>query len=478
MDTGGAQAGDVGNEGGAGAGGAGGEAGEDSGGALAISNLQIDPNPNMTISCFVSWTTQVPASSEVDFGEGGYAFRIRDATPVTDHHVLVIGMHAETTYKLVAISSTGMKSAAAEGTFTTGALPETLALPVVTSSDPENSQAGWTLTNISVSGHPAIIAIYDQDGLPVWYFVQGTNPDTRGDIAAEFLGSSVLVGPASGEPAREVDLSGAVVWEGPAHAMPAIETHHIGKTSTGNYLINTDYWVTVNNARWIDAFVQELEPDYTEAWSWHLFDHWAPTGTRGDICHGNSMTLDEENDVLYYNCRFLGILKIDRTTGNILWRLGGSYDTTTFGPGDFTFDPPESQFSDAHDPEFHADGTVLLYDNGGFNNHASGEYHTRIIEYHVDQVTKTATRTFEFPGDFDVDAWYKNDWYSPIFGDADRLANGNILIAAGLSDSTQTTRIFEVTRAGEVVWKMTMPTGSTSYRAQRISPPPLVEPLP
>ena len=49
----------------------------------------------MTISCFVSWTTAAAASSEVDFGETTYQFRIRDAAMVTAHRVLVIGMHAQ-----------------------------------------------------------------------------------------------------------------------------------------------------------------------------------------------------------------------------------------------------------------------------------------------------------------------------------------------------------------------------------------------
>ncbi len=446
------------------------------GSELMISKLAVEPNPNMTISCFVSWSTEEPASSEVDFGVDTYAFRIRDATPVTEHRVLVIGMHAETDYKLKAISSTEAKHGETEGTFTTGPLPANFPLTVLTVENPAKVQSGWTLTAVNVPTAPTYVVMYDVNGEPVWYYVDTPTAD---DVFANYLGGSILINAGTNGPAREVDLAGRVLWEGPPNSDSLKrETHDIRKTSLGTYLINTDYWIKTSTATWIDAFVQELDPDLNELWSWHLFDHQPPTGTRGDVCHGNAMTLDESNDVLYYNCRFLGLLKVDRATGDILWRMGGTYDTKTYGPGDFTFEPPESQYDDTHDPELHDDGTILFYDNGGYDVIPPGGRHSRVVEYQVDEVAKTAVRTFEFPGDFDVDDWYKKSWYSLIMGSANRLANGNILVDAPTASGTETNHIFEITRAGEVVWQITLPAGSSAYRTRRLSPPPLVERLP
>jgi hypothetical protein len=479
MSNGGSGAAGMSAGGTAGSGGSGNTAGAGPLGSLALSGLMVEPNPNMTISCFVSWTTTEAASSEVDFGEADYQFRIKDATPTMQHRVLVIGMHAEKTYKLKAVSTTASATGSLEGSFTTGKLPSGLPTPMLTASDFADSQVGWTLTNImpATSG-PAIIVMYDQNGVPVWYYVHGTHADSRGDVDNELLpGNTVLVGPTSGEPAREVDLSGKVLWEGPAQGTTQAMTHYAGKTSTGDYLLNfeLDKAVTNGNTKIDNQLLEELSPDKSVVWSWKLFDHIEPAGNREELCHGNMLIDDEAAGFMYYNCRFLGLFKLDRASGDIEWRLGGSYDTTSIGPGDFTFEPPESQFSDAHEPELHDDGTLLLYDNGGYSQ-AGGfgggqnDYHSRVVEYQLDETKKTATRTWEFPGTFSVDAWYKNSWYSPFWGDADRLPNGNVLVTAPTKSSSASTRIFEVTRAGKVVWELTQPVNVGSFKAQRFAP--------
>jgi len=466
---------------GAGAAGAAGGAGVGTG-TLTLSGFMVEPNPNMTISCFVSWTTAEPASSEVEFGEGGYQFRIRHAELVTDHRVLVIGMHAQQAYQIKAVSSNAQGTGSAEGMFMTGMLPANIPTPTLSVGQLAESHAGWTLTNIQpgTSG-PARIVMYDHEGVPVWYFVHGSANDSRGDVSSQLFPDGVLVGPTSGVPARLVDLSGEVTWEGPANSQATLQSHFAMRTSSGNFILNRELDKTVmnGNTRIDDQRLEEITPELDVVWSWNLFDQVPPSGTKEELCHGNHLQLDEAAGIVYYNCRWVGLFKIERASGNILWRLGGTYDETSLGPGDFTFNPPESQFSDAHEPELHDDGTLILYDNGGYAMGGGGQnYHSRVLEYQLDQTAMTATRIWEFPGDFAVDAWYTNNWYTPFWGDADPLPNGNILITAGVRSQSASTRIFEVTRAGEVVWEITFPAGSGSYKAERLAPPPLVEPIP
>jgi hypothetical protein len=226
------------------------------------------------------------------------------------------------------------------------------------------------------------------------------------------------------------------------------------------------------------VILEELTPKNDVAHSWDLLDLLKPLPDQGfDWCHANSFTVDEENDTVYVNCRFLGLFKARRSEPEPLWLLGNEQNGAH--RGDVRYVPESSRFTDAHDPEIHDDGTVLLFDNGGLSSTLpSGEaapLRSRVVEYRIDEDVLEARLLWEFPGDFAVDAWYREQWYAQIFGDANRLPNDNVLITSGRGQSaTEGTRIFEVTRDGRIVWEAQMPTRTFSYLAQRVWPLPLV----
>jgi Arylsulfotransferase (ASST) len=436
-------------------------------------------NPSNVLSCIVTWTTDVESTSEVRFGEGEYQFVIRNETPTKEHRVVVIGMHAETAYMLQAASSTASGTGTLEDTFTTGKLPAQVVKGAATTFEAGALQDGWTLTNLMNNG-PAVIVMYDMAGEPVWYYVNGDSSDQRGDVSADLVdGNHILIGPAPGEPPREIDLEGKIVWEGPAQGGDQM-THHAGKLSNGNYGVIRD--VRDQGAGLQGSQVDEVSPENEVIWSWNIFDHLEPKqGSNTDWCHGNSVTFDFENDAVYLNCRFLGIIKIKYSTKDVVWGLGGTFDTTTL-LADFAFTPGAGQFSDAHHPKYEANGNILMYDNGGFSQaggfggSAGSGFHSRAIEYAIDEAAGTATVVWEFPGDFSVDSWFTQDWYSPYWGDVDRLANGNMLIDGAIRSTSAQARIFEVDPTdGKVLWQMELPTNIGTYRAERLSPPPLVE---
>jgi hypothetical protein len=291
---------------------------------------------------------------------------------------------------------------------------------------------------------------------------------------------NVLIGPSSNEPAKEVDLSGKVIWQGPPPAPNGSSTdpniapmsHGITKLTNGNYVIFRNL---TNSARVIGALVQELTPDNKVVWSWNLFDHVKlPADATGDWCHPNSVTVDLANDVFYLSCRYQGVIKAKRSGDQaVLWVLGGE------SGGDFKFDPATAAVFDQHDPEIHADGTVMVFDNHyGSTAPTPGSATSRAIEFKLDEVAMVATPTFEFPGNYAADDWYKKTWLTPYWGDSDRLANGNVLVTAGFRSATEKTRIFEVRPSdGQVVWQLTLPAGAGSYQSERLSPPPLVQPI-
>jgi hypothetical protein len=454
-----------------------------------VTGLSIEPNPLSVISVYVSWTTDQLSNSEVRFGVGDYGFKITDNTLVTDHEVLVIGMRAQEDYLIRAVSSNSGGSDDAEGSFTTGSLPVFVPEATLLVNDAERSQPGWTLMNVQVgdgndgamSDYPATAVMYDHDGRPVWYFQNGDTPDRGGAVSVDLVDDDkVLIGPAAQEPPREVDLAGNILWEGPNPSGTGGEgglSHHAGKLSNGHYLILRD--VSASGVKGVQF--EELTQANEVVWTWNIFDYLTPpAGASGDWCHGNSATIDFARDEVYVSCRWLGLIKTTYNNPQYEYHMAATYNGEDMG--DVAFVPEASQFTDIHDPEIHDDGTILFFDNGGWSGMlgSAGEegYHSRILELEVNEATKDATLVWEFPGDFDVDPWFREELYLPFWGDADRLDNGNVLVTAGVRGPGNISHVFEVTKEdGEVVWDFTLPEDHGIYRAQRIPEPPLVKPV-
>ena len=469
----------------------GGASGTEPGSELAaISDLAIEDNQNNVLSAFVTWTTNVPATSTVQFGVDGYEWEIVDETLATEHRVLVIGMKRETTYALRAISTNGTRSVQSDGSYTTHSLPAAVPIADVTVHDPTRAQPGWTLMNVQIgdgtaearSPAPGMAVMYDMDGEPVWYYINGTSVDSGGATTVDLTDVGVLIGPTFepqdpanglGEPPREVDFAGNVVWEcpdrrcGQGHPM----SHHAGKLSNGNYIVLQD---RESGGLTTPVFL-EFTPDNQLVKSFDYGEFVAPRGI-GDWCHGNSITVNVETDEVYMSCRWMGLLKTSYQNPTYQWHMAATYGAE--GGGDITFvSGPDSQFSDIHDPEIHDDdGTILFFDNGGWD--LSGQegnplgYQSRAVEYLVDQTNRTAELVWEFPGGFtDLDPWYTTYFYLPFWGDADRLDNDNVLITAGIRGPNSRSRVFEVSRDGVIVWEFQLPVDHGVYRSERIVPP-------
>ncbi|MEO1058639.1 MAG: aryl-sulfate sulfotransferase, partial [Actinomycetota bacterium] len=136
-------------------------------------------------------------------------------------------------------------------------------------------------------------------------------------------------------------------------------------------------------------------------------------------------------------------------------------------------------FFHQHAPQVLDDGSLLVYDNG--NDRPGGERYSRAVIYDLaiddgpDQsaAPATAVEVWEHRVD-DVDG---TPLYAAFLGDADRLANGNVLITHGgigqpFGDN-QRARIIEIApgEGGDIVFDLQFGTGAvgaTVYRADRI----------
>jgi hypothetical protein len=462
--------------------------GDDSG---SITNLSVRANPNSVLSAYVSWTTEKAATSKVQFGVGGMQWEIAHGEATTEHEVLVIGMRAKTEYRIRAISGL----AEAETTFTTGTLPAHIPVAEVVMNDAARAQPGWTLMAVqrgngepnAMSNAPPTAVAYDSEGYPVWYFVNGNMNERGGAILADRTDKGVLMGPTLSHSPIEVDWAGNKLWSCSTPTCGGQQvSHHAGKLPNGDFMVQQDINMMSDH-----CWEQYTPGSDIPVHSICLSD--AVTGSGMDWAHGNSITVDLDKDVAYISARWVGIIKMKYSTRERLWHLPASYATihnTRYSPpANMTFVPPGSQFSDIHDPEIHDDGTILFFDNGGYTGRIEdgnpGNLHSRALEYAIDEEELTATLVWEWPGTFDVDEFYRTDYYVPFWGDADRLQNGNVLIAAGRSGSAPETPVSRVTEIakddGQVVWELRMPREQGAdygiYRAERVYPLPLVRPI-
>jgi hypothetical protein len=205
--------------------------------------------------------------------------------------------------------------------------------------------------------------------------------------------------------------------------------------------------------------IQELDENKKVVFEWNTFDHFKFTdhvpdndlyGFAFDLTHVNTVTIDLDSNILM-SSRFLDeITKINRKTGEIIWRLGGAKCKNN----QFTFTNDTIYgfwgFSHQHCVTRLTNGNLLLFDNGNSRPYPF----SRAVEYKLDEVNKTATRVWQyrtFP-----------DTYTSAMGSVQRFPNGNTLIGWGtnFNNLTMTELHPDNSKAMEIYY-------ATSYRVHR-----------
>lgn len=197
----------------------------------------------------------------------------------------------------------------------------------------------------------------------------------------------------------------------------------------------------------IDIVIQELDPSKQVIFEWHSLDHIPLTDSYVsladspvDYLHTNAIEVDTDGNLLVSNRNSSDVIKINRSTGDVIWRLGGKQN-------DFAF-TNDKGFSHQHDIRRLANGNISLFDNGNMKLPP----YSRVVEYTINETLKTVTRVWQYPA--------TQDRFAEFMGNGQRLGNGNTMISWG-----SITDIEEVKPDGSTALKMELE-GHT-YRAFR-----------
>ncbi len=210
----------------------------------------------------------------------------------------------------------------------------------------------------------------------------------------------------------------------------------------------------------VNAVIQEIDRDGRVVVQWKALDHLPITDSYEDLtapairyCHNNSLWIDDDGNWIISMRHMSQVIKINRTTGEVMWKLGGkSSQFTIIG------DRPELAplfFSYQHDARRLPNGNISLFDNG--TQHTP--QFSRGVEYRLDEQAKTATMVWEYR--------HVPDYYVSIQGGLQTLPNGNRVLGWGSAANDGAPGITEVDSTGRVVFEAAYPKQMYVYRATK-----------
>jgi hypothetical protein len=202
------------------------------------------------------------------------------------------------------------------------------------------------------------------------------------------------------------------------------------------------------NGTLIDIRLQEQDENKYVVFEWIASEHLPIEDTEVnldingpvDFLHTNGIAVDTDGNWLVSHRNFSEITKIDRQTGDIIWRMGGASNEFTF--------TNDTGFWNQHNINRLPNGNITLFDNGTFHTPP----HSRAIEYMVDENAKTVTRVWMYP--------QGTTEYSSVMSNVQRLPNTNSMIGWG-----NRPKLTEVLYDGTVALEMAL--GTINYRAFR-----------
>jgi hypothetical protein len=203
----------------------------------------------------------------------------------------------------------------------------------------------------------------------------------------------------------------------------------------------------------LEGIVQEIDIETAEVlFEWHSLEHvaleesyWNPKEDQEDsfdYFHINSIDVYDDGHLLISARRTSTVYKVDRKTGEVLWRLGGKKSNFEMGPGTIT--------DYQHDARRHPDGTITIFDNSNINKDVQSR--GIVLKLNEDAMTATLLREYTHP----------DTVFSDTQGNVQILPNGNVFMGWGSEPYFS-----EFSHDGKLLFDASFPSELESYRAFR-----------
>jgi hypothetical protein len=253
------------------------------------------------------------------------------------------------------------------------------------------------------------------------------------------------------------------------------DAHELHRLANGNYVLLsypqeshvdlTGLQSLGNDETIEDCEIQEIDPTGNLVWSWIATDHVDPvqeslvqnvtTGngkTVVDVFHCNSIDADADGNLLLSIRHASAAVYIERATGTVLWKLGGSATNKDGATNVQIVSDPQTTFSKQHDVRFLDPSHITMFDNHGGGPAGSA----RGVEYELDFRTNQATPVWQFLG----------SGQSQYTGSFRRFPDGESVISWGYIPG-DTRVVTEVDAIGKVVLEISI--DSSSYRGLKVA---------
>ena len=204
--------------------------------------------------------------------------------------------------------------------------------------------------------------------------------------------------------------------------------------------------------------IQELDSDKNVIFQWRSWDHFQITDATEDIdltahtidyVHGNAIEIDLDGNLLLSSRHLDEITKINRQSGEIIWRWGGLKSRNN----EFLFVNDPITFSHQHDIRRTYNGNLTIFDNGNLHSPSV----TRSLEYQLDEVEKVAVLLWKYNNEPET--------YARAMGSSIKLSNNNTFIGWGLDYNVRA--VSEIKIDGTIALELLLPDSVYSYRAYK-----------